>query len=195
MRPSRDGYPRGARLFTNGGAAFAGRLGFEGEMDESEFEDWYLLHHARLVNSLYLVCGNSDLAREATDEAFAQAVSRWSQVREMESPIGWTYKVALNRLRHNAKRQRRESVLWHKRVSSDRPVPLSGHPEVWDAVSALPPMQRTAIVLRYVADRPEAEIADILSVSRSTVASNLTRARAALAEMLGEQRQSEMDRD
>jgi RNA polymerase sigma factor (sigma-70 family) len=164
-------------------------------MDESEFEGWYLLHHARLVNSLYLVCGNSDVAREATDEAFARAASRWSRVREMESPIGWTYKVALNRLRRETKRLRRESALWQKRSSSDRPVPRLEHPEVWDAIRALPPKQRTAIVLRYVADRPEAEIADILGVSRSTVASNLSRARAALAEMLGEQRQSEMERD
>ncbi|HEY5170659.1 MAG TPA: sigma-70 family RNA polymerase sigma factor [Acidimicrobiia bacterium] len=164
-------------------------------MDESEFEGWYLLHHARLVNSLYLVCSNADAAREATDEAFAQAASRWSRVREMESPIGWTCKVALNRLRRDTKRRRRESDLWQQQSSSILPVPRLEHPEVWDAVRALPPKQRTATVLRYVADRPEAEIADILGVSRSTVASNLTRARAALAEMLGDQRQSEMDRD
>jgi RNA polymerase sigma factor (sigma-70 family) len=164
-------------------------------MDESEFEAWYLLHHARLVNSLYLVCGNSDVAREATDEAFARAASRWPQVREMESPIGWTYKVALNRLRRDTKRRRRESVLWQERSSSSRPAPRLEHPEVWDAVRALPPKQRTATVLRYVADRTEAEIADIMGVSRSTVASNLTRARAALAALLGDQRESEMDRD
>jgi RNA polymerase sigma factor (sigma-70 family) len=164
-------------------------------MDESDFEGWYLLHHARLVNSLYLVCGNSDVAREATDEAFARAAARWSRVGAMESPIGWTYKVALNRLRRQTRGLRRERELWHESSRSNRPVPVLEHPEVWDAVRALPPRQRAAIVLRYVADRPEAEIADILGVSRSTVASNLTRARAALADTLGEQRQSEMERD
>jgi RNA polymerase sigma-70 factor (ECF subfamily) len=164
-------------------------------MDASEFEVWYLLHHTRLVNSLFLVCGNSDVAREATDEAFALAASRWHRVRDMDSPIGWTYKVALNRLRRYTKRRRRERVLWQRQSASERTGPPREHPELWDAVDALPPKQRTTIVLRYVADRREAEIADILGVSRSTVASNLTRARAALAEILSEQRQSEMDRD
>jgi RNA polymerase sigma factor (sigma-70 family) len=166
-------------------------------MDESQFEGWYLSHHARLVNSLYLVCGNSDVAREATDEAFARAAAAWSRVAVMESPIGWTYKVALNRLRRQTRRSRRERDLWRESSWPDRPVPgpVLEHPEVWDAVRALPPKQRAAVVLRYVADRPEAEIADILGVSRSTVASNLTRARAALADKLVEQRQNEMDRD
>ena len=113
----------------------------------------------------------------------------------MEASIGWTYKGARNRRRLDTKRRRRESALWQERSSSRRPAPPLEHPEVWDAVRALPPKQRTAIVLRYVADRTEAEIADILGVSRSTVASNLTRARAALAALLGDQRQSEMDRD
>jgi RNA polymerase sigma-70 factor (ECF subfamily) len=165
-------------------------------MDESEFEEWYLLHHARLVNSLYLLCGDSDAAREATDEAFARAASRWSRVRAMESPIGWTYTVALNRVRHDTKRRRRERALWRTRSSPEPTAPaVSEHGEVWDAIGSLPTKQRTAIVLRYVADRTEAEIADILGVSRSTVASNLTRARATLAEVLGELRSSGIDHD
>ena len=46
---------------------------------------------------------------------------------------------------------------------------------------------RTAIVLRYVADLPEADIAEALHVSRGTVASNLSDARKALARYLGDQ--------
>jgi RNA polymerase sigma factor (sigma-70 family) len=166
-------------------------------MDESGFEEWYLAHHARLVNSLYLLCGDSDAAREATDEAFARAASRWSRVREMESPIGWTYTVALNRVRRDTKRWRRERALWRARSSSEPPASggMPEHGEVWDAIRALPSKQRSAIVLRYVADRPEGEIADILHVSRSTVASNLTRARATLAAVLGEYRSSGIDHD
>jgi len=57
---------------------------------------------------------------------------------------------------------------------------------VWRAVRALPDRQRTAIVLRYVADLPEVDIAEAMHVSRGTVASNLSDARRSLARYLGD---------
>ncbi len=73
------------------------------------------------------------------------------------------------------------------RPDGPRPGQVDDHPlddEVWQAVRALPDRQRTAIVLRYVADLPEADIAEALHVSRGTVASNLSDARKALARFL-----------
>ncbi len=57
---------------------------------------------------------------------------------------------------------------------------------MWAAVAALPEKQQRAVVLRYVADLPEAAIAAALGVSRGTVASNLSDARRALAAALGD---------
>jgi RNA polymerase sigma-70 factor (ECF subfamily) len=151
-------------------------------VDESEFEDWYLRHHARMVNSLYLLCGDTDLARDAADEAFARAAARWARVGAMDSPIGWTYRVAVNRVRKNARRHRREHELWETQVRPQHQLSSDiAYVDVWEAVRALPPKQCASVILRYVADQPEAEIARILGASRSTVASNLARARATLA--------------
>ena len=68
---------------------------------------------------------------------------------------------------------------------SVEPVPV--FPEVWVAVRLLPTRQRVAIVLRYVADLGEDEIAATMGVTRGTVASTLADARHALALVLGPQ--------
>jgi RNA polymerase sigma-70 factor (ECF subfamily) len=55
---------------------------------------------------------------------------------------------------------------------------------VWDAVRGLPDRQRLAVVLRYIADLTEADIALVMGVTRGTVASSLATARARLNGLL-----------
>lgn len=57
-------------------------------------------------------------------------------------------------------------------------------PQLWAAVRALPERQRQVLVLRYVGDLPEAEIATTLGIARGTVASTLSDARRGLAASL-----------
>lgn len=54
------------------------------------------------------------------------------------------------------------------------------------ALQALPPRQRAVLVLRYFADRPEAEVADLLGCSAGTVKTHARRGLQALREILGE---------
>jgi DNA-directed RNA polymerase specialized sigma24 family protein len=56
--------------------------------------------------------------------------------------------------------------------------------EAWDLVRDLAPRQRTAVVLRYVADLTEADIAVVMGVSRGTVSSTLIDARRVIARRL-----------
>jgi len=151
-----------------------------------EFEGWYRREHPRLIGSLAALSGRDDLAAEAADEAFARALARWPRVSKMASPGGWTYRVALNELR---RRMRRSSTERQALDRLDAPVDVEDRPiddDVWRAVRALPDRQRTAIVLRYVADLPEVDIAEAMHVSRGTVASNLSDARRSLARYLGD---------
>jgi len=148
-------------------------------MDVEGFEGWYRQEHAALVNSLFLFSGSLDQAREATDEAFARALARWPRVRAMEHPRAWTYRVAVNSLRRaTGRRSRERSLLGSDPVVWPVEVPA---PEVWSAVAALPERQRLAVLLRYVADLSEPQIANVMGISRGTVASTLSHARTALA--------------
>lgn len=78
---------------------------------EPDFESWYRQEGTRLVNVLTLALADPGLAKDAADEAFARAYERWPRVRSMESPTGWTYKVALNYGRRRLMRRRVEHAI------------------------------------------------------------------------------------
>jgi RNA polymerase sigma factor (sigma-70 family) len=52
---------------------------------------------------------------------------------------------------------------------------LADHEAIAAALAVLPQRQRTAVVLRYFADLPEREVAEILGVSVGTVKSSVSR--------------------
>jgi RNA polymerase sigma factor (sigma-70 family) len=57
--------------------------------------------------------------------------------------------------------------------------------DVWSAVTKLPDRQRVCVVLRYMEDLTEPEIAEVLDCPVGTVKSQLSRGRAKLARLLG----------
>jgi RNA polymerase sigma factor (sigma-70 family) len=142
------------------------------------FEDWYRREHGRLAASLVVVAGDLDAATDAVDEAFARALDRWDSVSAMASPVGWTYRVALNVLRRRMRRAGLERRV--AREAGTLAEPDLPDNDLWQAVGRLPRRQRTAIVLRYVADLPEADIAAAMSITRGTVAATLAAARRRL---------------
>ena len=149
-------------------------------MDSNDFESWYRQSHPRLSNSIYVICGSIEIAREATDEAFARALANWARVHAMDSPEGWTFKVALNLVRRETRRRSRTAAA-HANVRGPEAFEVElADADLWAAVRALPDRQRQTIVLRFVADLAEADIAKTLRVSRGTVASNLSRALSTL---------------
>ena len=74
------------------------------------FETWYAAEHDRMVAALVLTSGNLDVATEGVDEAFSRALEHWERVRVMDSPTGWVYRVALNRIHRVARRQNVERI-------------------------------------------------------------------------------------
>lgn len=148
-----------------------------------DFETWYLASHSRLlVGSLLLVTGDLDLTRDAVDEACTRAFAQWEKVRLMESPMGWTFRVALNVTR----RRQRRATMERKLLRREAPAPFVPPPgsEAWDVVARLPVRQRTAVVLRHVADLTQEEIATAMGITRNTVASTLADAHDRLRVLL-----------
>jgi len=146
------------------------------------FDSWYAREHPRLVATLLLSTGDVELATEGVDEAFTRALEKWDHVGDMESPTGWAFRVALNYAHRAARRRAIERRLLLKRAK-DVPVPAPAG-EVWQVVSGLPPRQREVVVLRHIGDLREAEIAQVLGISRSTVSSTLSDAHHRLGHLL-----------
>src|SRR6478736_5644154 len=121
------------------------------------FEEFYEAEHGRVVTSLLLATGQADTARDAADEAFLRALMAWPRVQQMASPAGWTFRVALNVVRRRERRRSMERrILARKPPPPDVPAPAG---EAWALVAELPERQRTAVVLRFVADMTENQIA------------------------------------
>jgi len=156
-------------------------------VDDGGFDVWYRAEHRRVAAVLVALSADPDVAEDATDEAFARALDRWSEVAGMDRPEAWVVTVALNCLRRTLRRRTLERALWRRRPPERGADQLAlPRPELWAAVRALPERQRLAVVLRYVADLPEADVAAVMGVSRGTVAASLSAARGRLADALGE---------
>lgn len=76
--------------------------------DDEEFELWYRNEHARILATLTFVVGDLYLAEEVVDEAFVRAYDKWERVKSLESPAGWTYKVAINLVKRRSRRLTKE---------------------------------------------------------------------------------------
>ena len=149
--------------------------------DEDEFSEWYRDQHRRVVASLMAVSGLVDAATEAADEAFARAFLAWDRISTTGQPDAWVFRVALNHLRRQMRRSGLERRFWSSQPTQAAPSPELPDSSVWQAVRTLPLRQRTALVLRYVADLPEAEIARAMGIRRGTVAATLAAARERVA--------------
>lgn len=151
------------------------------------FADWYRQRWPNLVAWVTVSIGDQTQAEDIAADAFAQALSRWDKLTSQGEPTAWVYTVALNAVRKRWRRRGAEDAALRRFDARDAPASPEDRvpqPEIWMAVRQLPDRARTAIALRYVADLTEREIAEVMGVTRGTVASTLSDARRRLAREL-----------
>jgi RNA polymerase sigma-70 factor (ECF subfamily) len=132
----------------------------------------------RMWRSLTLHLGDSELAKDATAEAFAQLLRRADDVRD---PRAWVWRAAFRIADREQKRNRISST--NVAATYDFPEPVV---DLMRALRALPPTQRKAVVLYHLEDRPISEIAEVLGTSRAAVGVHLHRGRRRLESLLEE---------
>lgn len=158
----------------------------DGELVDDDFERWYRASFPRVVRTLSAMFGDVETGRDLAAEAYSRALEYWKRNGAPRSPDSWVLTVGVNLGRRNWRRRRVESQLLG-RLRRQFPVLVeTPDPELWRAVAALPARAREAVVLRYVADLTEREIADVMDLREGTVAATLHKARARLRELLGE---------
>ncbi|HEX2369245.1 MAG TPA: sigma-70 family RNA polymerase sigma factor [Acidimicrobiia bacterium] len=151
------------------------------ELIHGRFEEFYTANWERIYRALAVMLRNPDLAAEATDEAMTRAFQRWAVIRSYDNPTGWVYRVALNWARSRLRRHSRE---YSGDGTDSAYEPVLPEPEVHRAIAALPDHHREVVVLRYLLDWSEGDIAAALGVPAGTVKSRLNRALSRLREEL-----------
>jgi RNA polymerase sigma-70 factor (ECF subfamily) len=152
--------------------------------------------YPRLVGTLVLLLGDADVAQELAQEALLRACARWDRVRGLDSPGGWTWRVAHNlAVSHLRRRSRSTHLIGASPQTTHHDPDVAAVLSVRAAVAALPLRQRTALVLRHYLDLPVDEVAGRMEVSPDAVRSLTKRAIAALRDHLQTRVPPEGDRD
>jgi RNA polymerase sigma-70 factor (ECF subfamily) len=149
-----------------------------------DFADLYAATFHGLCMQLFAYTGDLGAAQDAVQEAFCRALPRWSTLSTYDDPAAWVRKVAWNLATSRWRQLRRLTDLGSHTPEQVVPAPTADRLDLMAALAKLPPRQRQAVVLHYLADASIAEIAQITASAEGTVKSWLHRARATLAEEL-----------
>lgn len=148
-----------------------------------EIEALYRERYVRYRNALATVTGSYESARDAVQQAFAQAVAERSRFRGDGSLAAWVWKIALREaigLRGEFAYAELNGSLDPALVEPERDPALAA------ALRELPPRRRLIVFLRYFADLTYSEIAEVLGVKEGTVAASIAQGHAALRGALTE---------
>jgi RNA polymerase sigma-70 factor (ECF subfamily) len=146
------------------------------------FDEFFAAHYDNLARTLTVALADRSAAEDATQEALTRALRRWRHVQRLDRPAAWLYVVAMNHVRDGWRRDRREPR-WEAELESPTPDPTGGVTttlSVRDAITTLPARQREAVVLRYLADLPLADVAEAMGCAVGTVKATLHQALASL---------------
>lgn len=156
------------------------------ERDE-EFRAFYFAESARLRGIALLMVGDRGRAEELAQEALLKAYRAWPRIRRQD-PGPYVRTALVNLCRNDYRRRLLERSHPTESVpnESSHEAKVEEAMRLADALKALPPIRKAAVVLRYYEDLPEAEIARILDRPLNTVKSDIRRALQTLRPLLQE---------
>ena len=158
----------------------------------AEIERVFRAEYGRAVAVLARVFGDLDVAEEAVQEAFAQAVAHWPRAGLPPAPAGWIITTArrraIDRLRRESTRLDRhaQSMLLHAEHEPCDAGPVQEGPVDDDRLRliftcchpAIAPATRVALTLRLLGGLRTPEIAHAFLVPEATMAQRLVRAKS-----------------
>jgi RNA polymerase sigma-70 factor (sigma-E family) len=145
--------------------------------EDADFREFARARALALRRTAYLLCGDWHLAEDLVQNALVKLYRVWPKITRRGPVDNYARQVLL---RCWLDEQRRP---WRRRERRDGVVPDQPSPALEAGISdpllralaEVPPKQRAAVVLRYCADLPAAEVAQVLRCSEGTVRSQAAR--------------------
>lgn len=158
--------------------------------DRQAFGDLVRRHRAGVVNVVYRMSGDANLAEDAAQEAFIRAWEHLPGYRPRSPFRNWLYRIASNAALDVLRREKETVSIDDLPLAAPGALPeaaLEGKQRaelVQKAVLALPPASRAVLVLREYEGLSYKEIAETLDIPLGTVMSRLNYARKRMLETL-----------
>ena len=163
--------------------------------DRDAFGELVRRHHPGVVNVVYRMCGDVELAEDAAQDAFIQAWLHLPSFRPGTSLRNWIYRIAVNAALDVLRREPKTPLVDLETLSM--PDSVAG-PEfvllekerafaVQQAILSLTEANRSVLTLREYGGLSYQEIAATLNIPLGTVMSRLNYARDRLKELLAPQ--------
>jgi RNA polymerase sigma-70 factor (ECF subfamily) len=158
--------------------------------DRLAARELYDAHAPRVFRLAFRLTGESELARELTQETFIRAFAQLGRFRGESALSTWLHRVTIsvvsNAMRKVKRFRARETDL--DQATSMAAEPRRAEPDLRDklhrAIDELPEIYRTTLVMHDVEGYTHEEIASVLGVAEGTCKSRLSVARAQLREKL-----------
>ena len=123
-------------------------------------------------------------AEDCFQETFIAALRAYPRLRPDSNPRAWVLTIAQRKALDAHRRRARAALPVADPEAVDsrpQPAPQARDEGLWEAVHALPARQRSAVLLRYMADLPHRDIAEAIGCSeeaaRRSLHEGLTRLR------------------
>jgi RNA polymerase sigma-70 factor (sigma-E family) len=151
-----------------------------------DFDEFVHAELGALTRFAGALTGDRYLGEDMLSDALLKVASRWRRIAKADDPAAYVRRVVVNTyLSDRRKAKRRNTMVTSDEWLLDRPSPdmaadVANRQDVAALLAQLPPQQKAAVVLRYMLDQTDDQIAAALNCSTGTVRSHLSRARATL---------------
>ena len=159
--------------------------------EKLEFEEIFNAHSRFVYRTAYAVTGRHEDAEDVLQTIFLRLAKREVTLDVLRNPKPYLHRSAVNVSLNVIRSRRREATLReatrlesaqtpHATTTDDEEL----HARLREAIAQLKPRAAEIVLLRYVHNHSDAEIARMLGVSRGAIAVKLFRLRARLKKIL-----------
>src|SRR5947207_5695500 len=129
--------------------------------------------HAPQVQRFLVAAVGRDDADDCFQETFLSALRAYPRLRHGTNLRAWVLTIAHRKAIDSHRARARRATPTGSVPERPTKEVSDRDPALWAAVRALPPMQRDAVLLRYVNDLPHADIGTVLGCSEEAARRNV----------------------
>jgi RNA polymerase sigma factor (sigma-70 family) len=148
------------------------------------FQDFLEANRATVYRFLTVAVGPTE-ADDCFQETFLSALRAYPRVDRGERLDRWILRIASRKAIDHHRTRSRSAIPTAEPPERTAPaVDPTPDDELWEAVRALPPRQRVAVVHRHVLDRSYPEIADLMGSTEEAARANVSQGIKKLRELI-----------